>query len=122
MGGSRGHDNPALSSRLRQLQEKVPLLYELAELDRRLNGPDGWRVYADLLGGSSNSMLLTTREIAEGTPQRWELHMGSRKIVELTPEQQQAAIRKESEEFESEFYMLGYKGPVPGIMETQRQG
>jgi hypothetical protein len=122
LGGSRGHDDPLLASRLKQLQEKVPLLQEFAELKRRLNGPDGWDVYAKLMEGSSNSMTLRTSEIARGTPPRWSPQGRDGKYVDLTPEQQEAAIAKESMVCESEFYMLSYRGPAPGTMEKQQRG
>ncbi len=120
LGGSKGHHDPVVAKRMEALEPD--LQREIRRVKKRLNGPDGWDVYAKLMEGSSNSMTLRTSEIARGTPPRWSAQGRDGKYVELTPEQQEAAVAKESAVFESEFYMLGYKDLAPGTMEKQQRG
>jgi len=121
LGGSSGHNDSELSARLRQLMQDKPFFMELDTL-RRLAMI---RSFSEkMMNLSSSSMLLTTEQIAEGTPQKWRMDGGKSKtgIVHLTPEEQEEAKKRDAAVPESEFYGLHNKFPAPGSLEARRRG
>jgi len=116
LGGSSGHDDPRLSARMQELMKDMGFFLELGRFDEATKRPG---VLGIVNGSASTSMLLTTKQIAEGTPQVFE--MTSSKLRHLTSEEIGLAKEAEAGVFESEFYGLHYKGPIPGHMEMRRR-
>jgi len=115
MGGSSGHHDPRTSKRLQVLMAKMPLFLELDRLDAALNGPDGWEKVSTLIGNASNSMLLTTKQLAEANPPTYKSI--EKTLVKLTPDERKAAAAEEAEMPESEFYGLKVRSErAPGHM------
>lgn len=80
--------------------KKMPHFLESDKLKRSIDGDGNKREAVN--GMASSSMLLTTEQLAEAIPPTYR--STERDLIELTPEERAAAVRREAEVPEGEFY------------------